>query len=83
MTAPVPDADELAMIAAGFPAFSIWRSVTAAGRRYVAQSLSLQTHPHTVVTDNLAELTTALTAAATISGNDALTPQGAEPTAGR
>jgi hypothetical protein len=65
MTTPVPgppDADELALIAAGFPGFSIWRSVTAAGSRYVAQSLHLHARPHTIVTDDLAELTAALTA---------------------
>jgi hypothetical protein len=65
MTTPVPglrDADELALIAAGFPGFSIWRSVTADGTRYVAQSLSLHARPHTIVTDDLAELATALAA---------------------
>jgi hypothetical protein len=53
-TPGMPDTDELALIAAGFPDFSIWRSVTAAGSRYVAQGRNLHARPYTVVTDDLA-----------------------------
>jgi hypothetical protein len=48
--------DELALIAAGFPAFCVWRETIRGRTRYVARSLSLLTHPHTVVTPDLAEL---------------------------
>jgi hypothetical protein len=54
--------DELADVAASFPAFCIWQSVTAYRSRYIAQSLSLNTHPHTVITHDLDELIAALTA---------------------
>jgi hypothetical protein len=64
MTSPptAGDPDELALIAAGFPAFCIWRSVTAGHSRYVAQSITTDTRPHTVITGDLAELAAALTA---------------------
>ena len=57
-----PGPEELALIAAGFPSFAIWRSVTADRTRYFAQGLDLSTHPSAVVTDDLEELVTALTA---------------------
>lgn len=61
MTGRLPDdPDELALVAADFPAFEVWRSVTAHRSRYVAQSRTLDGHPHMVVTDDLAELAAAL-----------------------
>ena len=62
MTAAEPpaDADELALVAAGYPAFRLWRETTGDGTRYVARALSLHTHPHAVVTGSLPELTAAL-----------------------
>jgi hypothetical protein len=62
MTSQPDDADELALIAAGFPAYCLWRSIAAGHSRYVAQGTSMDAHPHTVITDNLAELAAALTA---------------------
>jgi len=59
---PPADADELALVAAGFPAVRLWRETTGDGTRYVARALSLHTHPHAVVTGSLPELTAALTA---------------------
>jgi hypothetical protein len=53
---------ELALIAAGFPAFHLSTETTGDGTRYVARALSLTTHPHTVVTSSLSELTAALAA---------------------
>jgi hypothetical protein len=60
MTSHPDDLDELALIAAGFPAYRLWRSIAAGHSRYVAQSTDLDAHPHTVVTDNLTELAAAL-----------------------
>jgi hypothetical protein len=57
------DPDELALTAAGFPAFLLWRETTWDGTRYVARARSLATHPHAVVTADLAELAAALTPA--------------------
>jgi hypothetical protein len=56
------DPDELALVAAGFPAFSLWREITGDGTRYVARATSLATHPHAVVTGSLPELAAALAA---------------------
>jgi hypothetical protein len=56
------DAEELARIAAGFPAYCLWRSIAVGHSRYVAQSTELDAHPHTVVTSDLAELAAALMA---------------------
>jgi hypothetical protein len=56
------DPDELAMIAAGFPAFCIWREARYDGARYAAQARSLATRPAAVITRDLAELRAALTA---------------------
>jgi len=58
----LPDRDELALVAAGFPAYHLWLSVAIGHRRYVAQAAGLGARPHTVVTDDLAELAAALTA---------------------
>ena len=54
------DIDELALIAARFPGFRIWRETTGEGTRYAAQARSLTTRPNTVITDDLAELRVAL-----------------------
>src|ERR1700720_4676684 len=67
---PHSDPDELALIAAGFPEFSVWRSVTVYRTRYIAQSRRLGVHPHTVVTDDLAELAAALTAGRSPASSD-------------
>jgi hypothetical protein len=56
------DPDELAMLAAGFPGFRIWRETVPGRTRYVARGVSLGVRPHTVVTGDLAELRAALTA---------------------
>jgi hypothetical protein len=54
------DPDELALVAAGFPAFRIWRQTFWDRTRYTAQARELTTHPNTVVTGDLAELRAAL-----------------------
>jgi hypothetical protein len=54
--------DELALTAAGFPAFCVWRETIRGRTRYVARSMNLLTHPHTVVTPDLAELVAELVA---------------------
>ena len=56
------DPDELALVAAGFPGFRLWRETTGDGTRFVACARSLRTHPHAVVTGSLPELAAALTA---------------------
>jgi hypothetical protein len=56
------DPDELALVAAGFPEFRLWRETTFDHTRYVARSRDLNTHPHTVVTTDLAELAATLVA---------------------
>jgi hypothetical protein len=43
-----------------FPCFRIWREVTCDHARYVSRSLHLRLNPHTVMTDDLAELRAAL-----------------------
>jgi hypothetical protein len=55
--------DELALIAAGFPGYRIWRSITYDRIRYVAQGVHITARPHTVVTASLAELPAELAAA--------------------
>jgi hypothetical protein len=59
---PPDDPDELALTAAGYPAFRLWRETGYDGTRYIARARSLTTHPHTVVTGSLPELTAALAA---------------------
>jgi hypothetical protein len=54
--------DELALLAAGFPAFRLWRETVHDRTRYIARGISLGTRPHTVITDDLDELRTALAA---------------------
>jgi hypothetical protein len=56
-----PDRDELTLLAAEFPAFRFWRQTFYDRTLYTAQSTSLSTRPHTVVTDDLGELRAALT----------------------
>jgi hypothetical protein len=56
------DPDDLALTAAGFPAFRLWRETTGDGTRYIARARSLTTRPHTVVTGSLGELAAALAA---------------------
>jgi hypothetical protein len=56
------DPDELALVAAGFPAFRLWREVTCEGTRYVAQGNNLAAHPYAVVTGDLTELLATLSA---------------------
>jgi hypothetical protein len=56
------DSDKLALIAAGFPAFHLWRATIYDRIRYIAQGASLDTHPYAVVTADLDELHAALTA---------------------
>ncbi len=45
-----------------FPEFRIWREITGIRTRYVARRLTQSTHPHSVVTSDLPELHTALSA---------------------
>jgi hypothetical protein len=47
---------QLAALRAQFPCFRIWREETCDRARYVARSLHLELNPHTVVTDDMAEL---------------------------
>jgi hypothetical protein len=49
------DPDELALVAAGFPEFRLWRETTFDRTCYVARSRSLNTRPHTVITADLDE----------------------------
>jgi hypothetical protein len=46
-----------------FPGFRVWQEVTGDRTRYIARSLHLDTHPHTVVTADLDELRAILPAA--------------------
>jgi hypothetical protein len=62
-TPPAPDdIDELALLAAGFPAFQFWRETTQDRTRYIARAHRLGTRPHTAVTTDPGELAAALTA---------------------
>lgn len=56
------DRDEIALVAAGFPRYRLWREHLACGTRYVARARDLDAHPHTLVTASLAELANELTA---------------------
>jgi hypothetical protein len=57
------DVHLLALVAAGFPDYRIWRAITHDRIQYVAQAVDLAAHPHTLVTASLDELTTELTSA--------------------
>jgi len=59
---PAAAPDELAEIAAENPGHRIWRETTYDGIHYIAQSLDLGIHPHTLVTKSLPELRAVLTA---------------------
>ena len=50
----------LAVLEEQFPCFRIWREETCDRALYVARSLHLEMNPHTVVTDDIGELGTAL-----------------------
>jgi O-methyltransferase involved in polyketide biosynthesis len=52
--------DELAAFRDEFPGFRIWREVIGDRTRYIARGAHLGISPHTVVTDELSELRTAL-----------------------
>jgi O-methyltransferase involved in polyketide biosynthesis len=52
--------DELASLREQFPGFRIWREITVGRVRYVARRTRAGLNPHTVVTDNVAELRAAL-----------------------
>jgi hypothetical protein len=56
------DLDELALIAAGFPGFRLWRETNFHRTCYVASSRDLNSHPHAIVTADLTELSAALQA---------------------
>jgi hypothetical protein len=58
---PAADAHELARLQADFPQFRIWRESLPGRSRYIARSQHLSVNPHTVITDDPAELRTALT----------------------
>ncbi len=51
---------ELAGLREQFPGFRIWREITGERIRYVARSQRTGLNPHTVVTDDPAELRAAL-----------------------
>lgn len=53
----------LAALQADFPQFQIWPEVTLDRLRYISVSKRLDLHPHTVVTDSLAELRAVLQSA--------------------
>jgi len=55
-----PPPAELAVLQADFACFRIWRVQTCDRARYEARSLHLEINPHTVVTDNIGELSAAL-----------------------
>lgn len=54
--------DQLAVVAAQFPGFCIWRSVTAGRIRYIARALRLEITPYAVVCGDLEELEAVLSA---------------------
>jgi hypothetical protein len=53
---------DLARLQAGFPQFAIWRETGYSRPRYIARSLQPGTHPHTLITSDLAEPRTQLSA---------------------
>lgn len=55
--------DTLAALQEEFPAFRIWLETTLTGPRYIARSRHLSQNPHTLITRDLTELKTALSAA--------------------
>jgi hypothetical protein len=55
--------DPLAALQRDFPAYDIWREPTLTGARYIARSRYLNQNPHTLITQDPAELRAVLTAA--------------------
>jgi hypothetical protein len=51
-----PSPGELAGLRSDFACFRIWREETCDRARYVARSLHFRLNPHTVITDDIAEL---------------------------
>lgn len=62
--------DLLPLLCAEFPGFRIWREITGDRTRYIARSLRHGTSPHTVVTDDLDELSDMLREARTAQQPD-------------
>jgi hypothetical protein len=62
--------DPLPSLCAEFPDFRIWREITGDRTRYIARSLHRGTSPHTVVTDDLGELSAVLREARTAQQPD-------------
>jgi hypothetical protein len=62
MQRPPGDNAALPALRDEFPDFRIWQEITGHRTRYIARRLSRGTHPHTVVTSDLAELRAELTA---------------------
>ena len=60
----------LIALRADFPAFRIWREIIPGRARYIARRLCPGPGPHTVVTDDLTELRTALGGEATPGGHN-------------
>jgi hypothetical protein len=60
----------LIALRADFPAFRIWREIIPGRARYIARRLHPGPGLHTVVTDDLTELRTALGGAATVGRQD-------------
>jgi hypothetical protein len=63
--------NELAELQEQFREFHIWREVIRERARYVARSHHLGLHPHTVITDDPAELRAALQAGVSLCANTA------------
>ena len=57
---PTDEKGSLNRLRADFPQFWIWRENTGSGVRYIARSQRAGLNPHTVVTDDPAELRAAL-----------------------
>jgi len=53
-------ADHLAELRREFPQFRIWREILPGRSRYIARSQRVGLNPHTIVTDDVAELRSAL-----------------------
>jgi hypothetical protein len=62
--------DPLPPLCAEFPGFRVWREITGDRTRYIARSLHHGTSPHTVVTDDLCELSAVLREARTAQQPD-------------
>jgi len=63
-----PDPDEMALAAAGFPRYRLWRQYRPDRTRYVATARDLTARPHTLVTPSLDELTAELAASKPAAG---------------